>query len=343
MIYEAEVLPGLKPFAESELRGRFRQSVDLFPDEHPDRLPFQYSGPAADLLSLRTVVAVYRMLAFDIPRPKALLGHQHFTRLIDRIDRVINAFPPGSFQTFRISAAGRESSVFSRLIDEIQRSTDLTHSPDDADLFLRVRPAAIHRQGWEALIRTSPRPLATRKWRTCDFPGALNATIAAAMIEMTRPHNRDRFLNLMCGSGTLLIERLLRCPAEIASGCDIDPDALACAAGNIACGGLADQIATCRMDATHTGFSTGCFDVICADFPWGVLVGSHRSNADLYPAVLEEAARITTEKARMAIITQEIQLFEEVIEQFEKLWKLQQIVRVFQGGLHPRIYSFIRQ
>ncbi len=343
MIYEAEVLPGLKPFATSELRGRFHRSIDLFPDENPDRLPFQFDGPAADLLGLRTVAAVYAVLTFDIPRPKALLGHQHFTHLLKRVDRLIEVFPEGAFQTFRISAAGKESSVFSRLIDELQRSTGLAYSSDDADLFMRVRPAAIHQHGWEVLIRISPRPLATRQWRVCDLPGALNATIAAAMIELTRPQNRDRFLNLMCGSGTLLIERLLRGPAAVTTGCDIDHEVLACAAENIARSGLADLITTSRMDAARTGFPGGCFDVICADLPWGVLVGSHQGNADLYPAVLEEAARITAPQARMVIITQEIRLFEEVIERYTKLWKLKQVVRVFQGGLHPCIYSFERQ
>ncbi len=343
MIYEAEVLLGLKPFADSELRGRFRQSIDLFPDDNPDRIPFRYDGPAADLLDLRTVVAVYVVLAFDIPRPKALLGHQHFNRLIKRIDRVITAFPDDAFRTFRISAAGKESSVFSRLIDGIHRSTGLDYSPDDADLFLRIRPAAIHRSGWEVLIRTSPRPLSTRQWRVCDHPGALNAAIAAAMIDLTHPQNRDRFLNLMCGSGTLLIERQSRHPAAAAAGCDIDHAVLACAAGNISQSGLADQISICQMDAASTGFPDRCFDAICADLPWGVLVGSHRSNADLYPAVIEEAARIAAAQARMVIITQEIRLFEEVIERYAKLWKLQQVVRVFQGGLHPRIYSFQRQ
>jgi tRNA (guanine6-N2)-methyltransferase len=343
MIYEAEILPGLKPFANSELRGRFRQSIDLFPDDTPDRLPFQYDGPAADLLDLRTVVAIYAVLAFDIPRPKALLGHQHFTRLIKGINRVIDAFPDGAFRTFRISAAGKESSVFSRLVDELQRSTGLIHSPDDADLFMRIRPAAIHQSGWEVLIRVSPRPLSTRQWRVCDHPGALNATIAAAVVDLTRSQSQDRFLNLMCGSGTLLIERQTRHPAAVAVGCDIDHDVLACAAGNISQSGLADLIATCQMDAASTGFPDRCFDVICADLPWGVLVGSHRSNADLYPAVIEEAARIAAAQARMVIITQEIRLFEEVIARYTKLWKLRQVVRVFQGGLHPRIYSFEHQ
>ena len=78
---------------------------------------------------------------------------------------------------------------------------------------LRVRKADIRRDGWEVLIRLTPRPLSAREWRVCNMEGALNATIAAAMIEMTDPSaRRPRVFNLMCGSGTLLIETTAACP-----------------------------------------------------------------------------------------------------------------------------------
>ena len=34
--------------------------------------------------------------------------------------------------------------------------------------------------GWETLVRTTPRPLATRYWRVCNYEAALNATVAHA-------------------------------------------------------------------------------------------------------------------------------------------------------------------
>ena len=342
-ICEAEALPGLEPFVEGELRRRFRkQRLRLLPGGGPERVPFRYRDDPRDLLTLRTPVAVYLVRHFAIPRPRALLGHQNFHILLRQIETVRDLHPSGAFRTFRFSAAGKESSVFTRLRDEIAEHTGLEYSPEEADLLLRVRPATLRADGWEVLIRLSPRPLSARTWRVCDWPGALNATIAAAMVELTRPRSRDRFLNLMCGSGTLLIERLLRQSASRAVGCDIDQAALSCAHENVSAAGLASSARLVQMNATRLEFPDGSFDALVADLPWGQLVGSPEDNATLYPAVLAEAARVTVPGGRLVIITHAITLLEDVLRRYANRWALRQVIRVFQGGLHPRIYVLER-
>src|SRR5207245_442476 len=77
-------------------------------------------------------------------------------------------------------------------------------------------------------------------------PGALNATIAAAMVRLVEPRRGDRFLNLMSGSGTLLVERLLLGGGAVAAGVDHDPEALAAATANASAAGLAAPL--CRAD-----------------------------------------------------------------------------------------------
>ena len=164
-------------------------------------------------------------------------------------------------------------------------------------------------------------------------------TIAAVMIEMTSPRPNDRFLNLMCGSGTLLIERLLRCPARVAIGCDIDTAALAAAQENLRASKLTAPVELLEMDATALQLPSSTFDVICADLPWGQLVGSHRHNSALYPKFLTEAARVATPRARLVLLTHEIKLFESVLQDCTE-WTLREVVKIFKGGLHPRIYLF---
>src|SRR6266566_3742806 len=80
---------------------------------------------------------------------------------------------------------------------------------------------------------------------------------------------------------------------------------------------------------------------ICADLPWGQLVGSHQHNAALYPRVLAEAARVATPRARLVLLTHEIKLFESILQDCTE-WTLQDVVKIYQGGLHPRIYLFQR-
>jgi len=336
-----EVLQGVKPFACQELRNRFGKSISILPGDDPETIFFRYRGDLHELLRLRTIVAVYLVQRFPVPRPRALLGQQHFRALLQQIEAVRHLYPPRTFTSFRVSAAGEDSSTFARIKAEIGQATCLTFDPEEGELFLRIRPSSLQTNGWELLTRISPRPLSARPWRVRNMEGALNATIAAVMIEMTSPRPNDRFLNLMCGSGTLLIKRLLRCPARVATGCDIDVAALAAAQENLRASHLIAPVELLHIDATALQFPPGAFNAICTDLPWGQLVGSHRLNTALYPRVLAGAARVATPRARLVLLTHEIKLFESVLQDSTE-WTLQDVVKIFQGGLHPRIYLLHR-
>lgn len=343
MLFELEVLPGLKPFAEAELVDRFGDAITVLPVTEADSLAFSGQVHRADLLTLRSVVAVYDVLYFDIPRPRALLGDQHFRRLTGAIDRVRGLNPSGSFSSFRFSAAGRASTVFDRLRDAVAGYTHLDPEPDEADLLIRVRPALMHPTGWEVLVRLTPRPLAARSWRVCDFEGALNASIAAAMVALTGPTASDRVLNLACGSGTLLIERVAAGSAASVTGVDNAPVVLACARRNIAAAGCEDGIALMQDDITSLDVPGASYDVLLADLPWGNLIGSAEENRRLYPAVLDEAARVTRPAGQFVLITHEIRLMESLLPRFSGEWDLHSERQVYQGGLHPHIYHLIRR
>jgi ubiquinone/menaquinone biosynthesis C-methylase UbiE len=343
-LVEAEFLPGLESFVVAELQARLgKYLVGPITTHHQDSAGFAYGGDLPHLLGLTKVVAVYLVQPFDIPRPKALLGHQNFHQLLGQVERVRELHPPEAFESFRFSAAGRDSTVFRRLREEVATHTGLANQPDDADLFMRVRPAALSVTGWEVLIRLSPRPLSARAWRVCDIPGALNATIASAMVELTRPTSGDRFLNLMCGSGTLLIERLTRGPARRAVGCDLDQGVLDCARANLAASGFEPNVELFEMDAARLDFADASFDAAVGDLPWGQLVGSPADNVALYPQVVAEAARVVRPGGALALLTHAVTQFEGLLDDFAANWNLKDVYRVFQGGLHPRIYLFERK
>ncbi|HLG64336.1 MAG TPA: methyltransferase domain-containing protein [Ktedonosporobacter sp.] len=340
-LLRCDVLPGLKPFACQEIKNRYRSQAILHSSDDPASIYFRYTGTLHELFFLRTVVAIYLVRQFPIPRPRALLGHQHYQLLLQGVKEVRLLHAPEAFSGLRISAAGENSSVFSQLKAQLSRDTGLPAS-DEGDLLIRVYPASGASSGWEVLIRLTPRPLSTRPWRVFNMKGALNATVAAAMIEMAHPSPDDRLLNLMCGSGTLLVERLQRCPAAIAVGCDTNTEALRGAQLNLERGGVASNALLFASDATDLPFLPGTFTVLYADVPWGQLTGSHEANKTLYPQLLSEAARLAAPDARFTLLTHEITLFEEVLKQFSNMWQVQEVVKIFQGGLHPRIYVLQR-
>lgn len=340
VIYEAEILEGLRSFASNELNNRFKYDIDI-QTSTVDSFVFKFRGNPDEFARLQTVVAIYNVIQFEVPRPKALLGHQLLTRLIAHIKDVIKTSPK-EFHTFRFSAAGKDSVVFGRLAEEIQNATGLTHTPDEGDLLIRVRPSEIYSSGWEILTRTTPRPIATRSWRVCDMRGALNGTIAAAMVEMSFPENGDVFVNMMSGSGTLMIERLIRRPAKVVIGIEHDPRAIECARKNISAAHMTNSIELLQQDASKTELPDRSADAIVADLPWGQQVGTHEYNETLYPKILKEAARIAKPGARFVILSHEVNLMEKIIETQAAWWDVKRTVKVFQGGLHPRLFALER-
>ena len=341
--FEIEVLDGVGPFLLDELAGR--PGIELV-DAWPTAIRVEGDGSAFSTLTrLRTAVAVFLVSHFDIARPKALLGDQNARCLGEAIDDV-RARSSASFSSFRLNAAGRDSSVFVRLAGELETRTGLVHDAEDGDLVIRVRPSQVEASGWDVLLRTTPRPLSARPWRVANYRGALNATIAAAMVELSQPTPDDRVFNPMCGSGTLLIERLARNTPRRICGCDIDATALDATTENLAATTFAsrvrDAVELSSDDATsmpHVPDDT--FDRVLVDLPWGTLVGNHEDNASMYPAFLDELARVTTSDARAVALTHEIKLFERLLDGHPE-WTVAEQHRFFQKGHHPRAFVLER-
>jgi tRNA (guanine6-N2)-methyltransferase len=348
--YEAEVLPGLAPFAAAELEAVGAETLRA----EEDSVSFVHRGDPTGLLGLRRCVAVYAVLAFDVPRPKALLGHANLARLASAIERVLRRSPAGEFSGFRFGAAGSDSPVFQRLAQELSAATGIPQR-EEGELLLRVRPGK--GGGWEVLIRLTPRPLSARSWRACNRPGGLNASVAAAGHDLLGVAGDDSYLNLMCGSGTLLIERALAGGWRRGVGVDIDPAAVECARENLARAaedtaspgrgpsgrekpagsnpaGTAELV---RADATALPFEAGGFDRLSADLPWGDVIGDHARNAELYPLFLTEAARVSAPGARLLAITHELRLFDRALSG-QSAWRHARTVRVFHGGHRPGLY-----
>jgi 23S rRNA G2445 N2-methylase RlmL len=328
---ECEALPGLEELLDREIRRRFGGGRGL-------RL--QFSGPLAELLQLRIAHAVYLVVRALGARPTALLGHESLASLLSAIAAVRQLHPGAAFGGFRFSAAGADSSTFGRLAAALEQATSLPHAPETGELLLRVRRA---QDSWEALVRISPRPLSARGWRVQNFPGALNASVAAAMVELTEPRPGDRFANLASGSGTLLVERLLRCPAREAIGYDIDQAALGAARANLSAAGIQARALLARADATRLPRPGSSLDALVADLPYGDLVGSHAANTRLYPALLQEAARVAADSARFVLITQDIALLEASLAGAADVWAAESRLRVFQGGHRPLVVVLKRR
>jgi tRNA (guanine6-N2)-methyltransferase len=339
-LYEAEIADGLLEVATDELAQFVDSAGSIYKQQRTNEIRFMYSGSPHELLRLQTVLAVYAILRFRIPRPKALLGHQNFQQIHSLIRDVMSRYDADTFQSLHLSAAGSDSAVMTRIKTELGQVLNLAVAPDEGDLLLRIRPTPNMTNSWDVLVRLSPRPLATRTWRVCNMEGALNASVANAMVRMTDPTPADTFLNIACGSGTIMIERAAYGTAQQIMGCDIAPDALACAATNIHASGYTG-LQLLQSDALSLPLADDSIDALCADLPFGQLVGSHQENEWLYPALLTEAARVARSNARFVVLTHEVRLLESILPMLNN-WRVQYIQMITLSGLHPRLYILER-
>jgi tRNA (guanine6-N2)-methyltransferase len=339
-LFVAEVAPGLEDVASAEISALSGTDI-LAAEKNSSEVEFTYAGKPGDLLRLKTVIAINSVRRYNVPRPKAFLGHQHLQTLLRQIQQALHLHPAGTFTTFYISAAGSDSSVMQRIKEEVAKELGLQSAAHEGDVLLRIRRDP-QKRGWETLVRLSPRPLATRAWRVQDLPGALNASVAQAMVRLTLPEATDRCLNIVCGSGTILIERRLHAPAVQMLGCDLAETSLEAARANIEAAGYADDIRLIQANAARLPLPNAAFNALFADLPFGNLSGSHAENERLYPALLAEAARVSQPGARFVILTHEVRLMETVIRHSSH-WTQRHIRMVTLGGLHPRIFLLVRQ
>ncbi len=309
-----------------------------------DALDVSHWGPLSAVLGLRTAVAAFVVLRFDVPRPKSLTSGDHLARIVEAMYASLRV---GSCSTFRFEAAGSDSAVFTRLAALLAEATGLRYDERDGELVLRVRRGVRAGRsgdpGWDVLVRVGSRPLSARRWRVTDYAGALNATIAAAMVRLGGVDPADRVLNLMCGSGTLLIERLSAGPAADAVAADLAEDALTAAEQNLGAAAVDARLlrADCAGPALADAVGTG-WDLLLADPPWGTLHGTHATNAELHAGLLRAAHEVAAPGARFVVVTHEVKVMERCLRDADALWRIRSTTRVFAKGHHPRIYVLDR-
>lgn len=300
---------------------------------------------AADLLvaidrarSLRRAVAASAVLSVPARRPRELLETSAQQRIQELIAHVRRAKPRQRFSALRLRAAGADTPDMQRLSSEIAERAGLPVA-EDGDLVVRVRRAP--RAGeWELLVRLTARPLSTRVWRTGDYPGAVNATIAASCLDLLGVGADDALLDMTCGSGTFLIEQLYDAAPRRAVGVDLSEQALELARGNQRAAGRRGRIDWIRGDVLEIPLEGG-FTRVVTNPPWGTLHGEHESNEQLLADLMSRAAQLAAPRARLAILTHEIRRMHTVLEGRAE-WRLLDEHRFFQKGHHPRLFLLER-
>jgi 23S rRNA G2445 N2-methylase RlmL len=162
------------------------------------------------------------------------------------------------------------------------------------------------------------------------------------MVALAGCRPADRVANLMCGSGTLLVERLLAGPAATAVGVDLSEHALDAARTNLAAAGVeAELVLGDATDQRTLGART--FDLLLADPPWGDLHGSGAEAGRVHAGLLEAAFALAAPRARLVVVTGQVAVMNRVVRSAGDRWDAEEPRRVFAKGHHPRLYLLRRR
>ena len=319
MIYYLTTFPGLAGVLAREAReklGADARVTDVLRTRHNDASMMKYDGAPRELLKLRTAedvfVAVGRLKLTGQPSDTRVLATAGFwqgaLREALRIWTEISGKPLTKRLTWRVVVQADDVAW------RQYKRQELTLAAEGA--LIRTGSWRINREAaplelwlWQVgrelivALRLSTDVDRQHGGREVERSAALRPSVAAAMVLLSRPEPGDVFLDPMCGTGTLLLERAVVGRYELLLGGDSDEGAVRATLANF---GLRHQPRRVeRWDARRLPLEDGSVTKIVCNLPWGRQIGEKTAMPALYRGFLAEAARVLAPAGRLVLLTSE--------------------------------------
>lgn len=210
----------------------------------------------------------------------------------------------------------------------------LTVNDDDVSVSIALTKTSLHRR----LIT--------------DFgPTTLRPTTAYNMLRLCKIQDGEVVCDPMCGSGSIPIQAAVCWPKAINICGEIHPRAMQKISANIkGVDKMREEkslpqlsLHVLRWNACKMPLANQSVDVFITDLPFGKRVGSRKDNWKLYPAVMQEMARVAKlNSGRACLLTQDKKCMFKCMQHFTKYWKKQSYLWVNIGGLIAGLWLFRR-
>ena len=317
----AQTLPGIERVAWREIQARLSHVTLIGFRRLRDKnglVVFEYQGDPKTLLQLRSTEDIFYLVAYEENVPLERKGLQTICETIKRsryfdvglrIHRDIKRARGRKRTTFRVVARKQGARHSYRRVDS-QRAVEKGISQRynykwrlvEDNARVEIWFTLLNREAFYGL-RLSDRTMRHRTYKIKHLPASLRPTVAAAMIFLSNPRSGDTFLDPMCGAGTTLIERALVGKYRMLLGGDIDPRAIRTSLENI--GRRYRPIQIYSWDAALLPLQDVSVDRVVTNLPFGNQIGTHASNAALYPRFFREMERVVKPGGRLVILSGE--------------------------------------
>ncbi|HJN15494.1 MAG TPA: methyltransferase domain-containing protein [Armatimonadota bacterium] len=342
--YYVTVLGGLEPIAIREIEEHLPGArIHPFAAKgERGRMHFDYDGPPAGVLTLRSVQNIFASIAAfdDIPADESALDliRKRLSECDLRAALAVHAAIHGPPDTpiFRCPTkrVGRHdyssmqimAAAGAGVID--QRGWGVKMNDYDYDIHADIDDAR-----FTAGLKLSRGSLHNRS-RVVHVSASLNQTLGYALCVLSDPQPDEVVVDITCGAGTLPIERAYFGSAKLYAG-DIFRHPTRMSRQNFDEAGV--HVNLCQWDARALPLASASVDKVLANLPWGRRAGSHTVNIHIYPAMTREIARVLRVGGRAVLLTTEKKMMTRCIHKHGWL-RTVNVQGVSVGGLKPSIY-----
>ena len=151
-----------------------------------------------------------------------------------------------------------------------------------------------------------------------ELPASLRPSMAAAMVQLTNPQPGDVFLDPLCGSGTILLERMHAGPYNKILGGDFEETRVEATRQNLPKrrkGRKKHTLSVRQWDARNLPLEDGSIDKVATNLPFGKQIGSRKDLEALYGAVFSELARVVVPDGRIVMLSSEYDLIKQLMRE----------------------------
>lgn len=333
--FYAQTMPGVEEIAWLEIRDKLPQAIygqTLFAKEQNGILLFTYSGRVDDLFEIRSAEDLFAqaLLVEQAPRHRAFL--KQLTEMIIKtaafgqaVDVGMRVRRQSGRPTFRVISRlyGRHPYRRQELQTAVERGIRKRYPhwqqvTDNARLEIWVNML-----GSQLLcgVRLSDRTMRHRFKKTVEMKAALRPSVAAAMIQLSQPRPDDVFLDPLCGSGTILMERRLSGPYRRLLGSDLLPENVTASQRNVR-GMRKEPPSTFHLfsaDAGQLPLVPRSVSKVVTNLPFGRQIGSPQQVDRLYPAFFRELERVLAGNGRAIVLSSEYEQIKNAVRHCPQL------------------------
>lgn len=237
--------------------------------------------------------------------------------------------------TYRVESSGQgishgeRKAVAESIAVGLSKISRLRNSPSSYDITIRL----VNGRRFTSVFLCPSSALDRRfAYRQNAVSASVHPAVAASVMRFAAPLFRKNasVLDCFCGAGTMLFERGFY-PCSSLTGSDISPQALGAARKN-------ERLRKCGarfiMKNAVSPFEERFDEIIC-NMPFGVRVGSHDANINMYKAFGDNLRTLLKEDGTAFLFTNEKQLLAKVLEES---FEIVQKASFSAGGLYPSLF-----